>query len=566
MRTMRSIGTGREEKFEGEAQRPLPDLRDVPGVARVVNASPEDLDAVYYDTADLALLRGGCTLRRGTGGHDTGWHLRTPARDPGRREVELPLDDGGHRTPPEELAHRIRGRTRGREVAPVAHLHTHRERRLLVDAEGRTLAGVAGDHVSAQILDGETANGAGSRTGAGAGSDDALLARLDTATNSRSVAGEGDGGRTRTSGRREGTTARLTAWSEVGVELDHGDGRLLAAVGERLRAAGLTSATEPSRLRHALEDAGAAPPVDEVVADPKQGTAAAAVLARLRAQGRILLDADVAVRADDPDAVHRMRVAARRLRAVLQTHRRLFLKDRTRHLDQELAWLRATLGKARDHEMLAERLVADANALYDDPRVVSLDRGCVEEMASYESLAHRSAWREAAADLDGERYFALLDALDVWLADPPFHARARKKAAKRLEQGVRGEHRRLAARMDTALSLPPGTGRDQALHSARRSAKRLRYAAETARLVVGRPAKRLAERAKALQGALGAHQDTVVARDSLPALADQAHVDQRNTFVYGLLYARLMDEADRQAREVPAVWDRVSHPKVARLR
>ncbi|WP_242418751.1 CYTH domain-containing protein, partial [Frankia sp. CpI1-P] len=36
------------------------------------------LDAVYYDSDDLRLARNQITLRRRTGGHDAGWHLKLP--------------------------------------------------------------------------------------------------------------------------------------------------------------------------------------------------------------------------------------------------------------------------------------------------------------------------------------------------------------------------------------------------------------------------------------------------------------------------------------------------------
>ena len=58
----------REDTYEGAAEGPLPDLAGLPGVARVTQEAPEDLDAVYYDTDGLALLGSGRTLRRRTGG------------------------------------------------------------------------------------------------------------------------------------------------------------------------------------------------------------------------------------------------------------------------------------------------------------------------------------------------------------------------------------------------------------------------------------------------------------------------------------------------------------------
>ena len=63
----------------------------VPGVAAVTRQDPEILDAVYYDTADLRLIRAGVTLRRRTGGDDAGWHLKLPVGAGTRDEIRIPL-------------------------------------------------------------------------------------------------------------------------------------------------------------------------------------------------------------------------------------------------------------------------------------------------------------------------------------------------------------------------------------------------------------------------------------------------------------------------------------------
>jgi len=47
----------------------------VPGAASMSPPTEEVLDAVYYDTEDLRLIRGGVTLRQRSGGPDAGWHL-----------------------------------------------------------------------------------------------------------------------------------------------------------------------------------------------------------------------------------------------------------------------------------------------------------------------------------------------------------------------------------------------------------------------------------------------------------------------------------------------------------
>jgi inorganic triphosphatase YgiF len=114
------------------------------------------LRAVYYDTADLRLLRARVTLRRREGGHDAGWHLKLPADGDTRLELRLPLDeppaDGPPANPPEELLAPIRAHTGDRPLGPVARLDTDRKRWVLTDDQLRELAELTEDDVDARTL------------------------------------------------------------------------------------------------------------------------------------------------------------------------------------------------------------------------------------------------------------------------------------------------------------------------------------------------------------------------------------------------------------------------------
>ena len=80
-----------ELTFETGPGFALPDLTDVPGVAAVAVPEERLLEATYYDTADLRLAARRLTLRRRTGGHDAGWHLKRPRADGYRDELQQPL-------------------------------------------------------------------------------------------------------------------------------------------------------------------------------------------------------------------------------------------------------------------------------------------------------------------------------------------------------------------------------------------------------------------------------------------------------------------------------------------
>ena len=79
---------------------------------------------------------------------------------------------------------------------------------------------------------------------------------------------------------------------------------------------------------------------------------------------RSILDADVqrllkqqnAAQGDDPEGVHQMRVAARRMRGLLRVLRPLLDKLWVQTLSDEVAWLAGELGSVRDVDVLFEAL------------------------------------------------------------------------------------------------------------------------------------------------------------------------------------------------------------------
>ncbi|MYT69691.1 MULTISPECIES: CYTH and CHAD domain-containing protein [unclassified Streptomyces] len=475
----------------------LPDLGKVPGVAEVIDKGVVELDAVYYDTADQRLAADHITLRRRTGGDDAGWHLKIPVAlgEGVRDEIRAPLSA----QLPRSLAGLVRSRVRQEPLLPVVRLLSSRDVSHLTDAHGALLAEVSVDAVRAERADGQ-------------------------------------GG---------------TAWTEIEVELaDDGDPDFLGKVEKRLRKVGADRSVSLSKLARALDETGAKAPASRPAAPTEPGTAGDHVVAHLRTQRDKLVDLDPAVRRDLPDAVHQMRVAARRMRSAFKTYKKILDPAATEPVAEELKWLGGELGIDRDHEVLTERLTARID---DVPRTLLL--GPVRGRLRIWAVARRQgSRRHTVAVLDSKRYLALLDALDALLADPPLLPAARKPAADRLVAAALKDKARLAARIEHALSLPAGTDRDVAMHEARKSAKRARYAGEAAVPALGKQAKRFAKRMKAVQSLLGDHQDSVVARETLRQLAIQAHAAGETAFTWGLLYGQEQAAAADYERELPGVW------------
>lgn len=136
--TFRSVGNAVEieDKYDAPDDAEIQGLDEIDGVA-AVSHDEMTLEATYFDTADLALLRVGITVRRRRGGPDEGWRLKVPVDD-GRHEVRLPLSRSVL-TVPKPFRDTLRTLVGAAPLEPVATLTTRRTLHRLHDARGRVL-------------------------------------------------------------------------------------------------------------------------------------------------------------------------------------------------------------------------------------------------------------------------------------------------------------------------------------------------------------------------------------------------------------------------------------------
>jgi CHAD domain-containing protein len=350
----------------------------------------------------------------------------------------------------------------------------------------------------------------------------------------------------------------MSRWDEIEVELTGGDGKLLRATDKRLREAGLRPADRATKLERALHADMSAP--RDTGGLTSRSPVGDVVLGYLAAQTARLKALDPAVRRDEPDAVHQMRVTTRRLRSALQAFRGIVPAEATRHLPEELQRLGKVLGEAREGEVLSEHLRAGLAGM---PAELLMGPAQARIRAHFapQQAAARSAVLQA---LDSPAYFAMLDELDRLLADTPLTSAAGRRAGEVLPGAVARSHRRTSRRMRRALRAPEGPARDAALHEARKAAKRARYAAEAAQPASGEKARRFAKRMKAVQSVLGDHQDAVNTRAVARDLGVHAQLAGESAFSFGLLHER----ADRDAREhqvrARRAWKRATRGNVVR--
>ncbi|HZR51441.1 MAG TPA: CYTH and CHAD domain-containing protein [Streptosporangiaceae bacterium] len=491
-----------ESKFEATPGFELPVLDGLPQVADVSRGEVETLTAEYYDTEDLRLIRAGITLRRREGGADEGWHLKLPDGKPSsRRELRAPLGN----TVPDELARLVRGHARGAALRPVARVETRRRTTTLRDSAGNSLAEIAEDDVTAQSL---------------------------------------------------GSATTVSRWNEVEAELTGGPPRLLRAVDKRLNDAGLRPGMTATKVQRALATSLPRPTgsPDKLNTGSPSGEV---VMAYLGEQAAKLKALDTAVRRDEPDAIHQMRVTARRLRSTLQSFPMIWLPSTTDHVKDELKWLGQVLGEARDTEVLSEYFRA---ALAGVPAELMLGPARAR-VTKYFAGRGGEAVRTVREALDSRRYFKLLDELDLLAGELPRTPAARAPAREILPDAVARTYRRTKRRMRRARQAPAGSRRDAALHETRKAAKRARYAAEAVAPVFGKRARRFAKRMKAIQSALGEHQDAVTARGVARDIGIQAHMAGENGFTFGLLLERAHRGAQDIQPRARRAWKRAKRRK-----
>lgn len=503
-----------DRKYDVDDDVPWVDLSSLPDVSAVEPTREYAFAATYYDTDRLALAHAGITLRRSAGGSDAGWHVRRP-RGGGGDRIELGEPLGGEAGPdpdavPEALLDWVRAWIRDREVGPVATVQTRRTGYRLIGESGVVLVHANDDVVTA---------------------------------------------------RAWGADGRPTVSHWRGWEIDSVDGPsgVIEAAGKLMTKAGAAPPQFSGELERALGSRVDRPPTFPAL--DGHSRAADVLRAHLADQTAAMLAWDGAARHDEPDGVHKMRVATRRLRSALATFRPLVDRGVTDPIRDELKWIAAVLGGARDAEVLRERLLAELSTEPDD-----LVLGPISTLIEAElRAAHRAAHDRLVAGLISPRYYRLLDRLDALVADPPFTPLADGPADTVVTKLVRGSFKRLR-RLVKAEAPEAATERerDHRYHEIRKAAKRLRYAVEAVEPAFGAGAHRLATAAENIQEVLGEHQDSVVARQALRELGVRIHLDGENAFTIARLHALEQTRADDSAAEFASAWAAASDKRLRR--
>jgi CHAD domain-containing protein len=469
--------TEQEDKFEVDSDWVLPQLTELVPDGGRLDQETRKLDNTYFDTPGAGLRSFGITLRRRVGGSETGWQLKVPS---GTARTELQSGSRA-KTLPSALGDSVEGLLAGESLDPVATIATTRTAYRILNADGELVLEVADDQVESGPPDGKSL---------------------------------------------------LHSWREVEVELGPaGKKKDLKRARKVLEDAGAAPSTSRTKLDRAL---GAAQPDGQVApiqaGGVQAGTVGELVAAYVAAQCNVLASNDVGMRTGQP-AVHKTRVAARRLRSTLRIFDDVFDAAPAEELDKELQWYADLLGQVRDRDILSSRLTKQIADL--PPEHV---RGSVEAEITKALAAEREdAVRRLDKGMGSARYQHLMQLLRAWRTAPPlteaadeqadaavkYVENARQKADKRLRKADDIEH----------------------LHRARKAMKRARYAAELVEPADGEM-KAVARDAEELQTILGEHQDATVSAKFLTGLSASRDGQSRDSgFTYGILMANELNRA-----------------------
>jgi CHAD domain-containing protein len=255
----------------------------------------------------------------------------------------------------------------------------------------------------------------------------------------------------------------------------------------------------------------------------------------------------------DPEELHAMRVATRRLRAAWRVFGRAFRARKTRRVRRPLREVAGRLGAVRDLDVLLE-----AGDRYGT-KLSAKERAAVKPLFDAWRKRRDEARQLLVQELDGSAYRDLLGEFRAFLADD---AAARPVAANRpslvrdtAPAAIWAAYHRVRS-YDGAI----GWADLDTLHALRIEAKRLRYSLEFFRETLGAEAGELISRTVELQDHLGALHDSHVAAELTREflLERAAELEPAETDAVGRYLLRTERNVTRLRRSVGRPWQGVS--------
>jgi triphosphatase len=356
-----------------------------------------------------------------------------------------------------------------------------------------------------------------------------------------------------------GTGQRPMQLRRVEVEVRPDWLNALEPIVEQLR---MTCGLQPARL--SKFEAGLLALGEEIPGTPELGstdvcatsTMGEVAFAVLRRQLTVLRAKEPGTRlGEDPEELHDMRVATRRLRAALALFEGV-LPVRAQSFREELGWLARLLGAVRDLDVQLENLAAMS---FEDAELglgpAAAGHDPLDDLAALLECERRTARADMLEGLDSVRWDRLAKGLTTMAQQGP----ARRSLATR-EPAVIGLPDLVLTRHEKVTKAAKRAKRSGVVtdfHALRIRCKRLRYALEFSSDVYGGRTSRFVRALTVLQGELGEMQDAEVASVQLAALAaGDTHLPAATIFVMGGVAERRRNEVSRLLERLPEEFAR----------
>jgi len=346
--------------------------------------------------------------------------------------------------------------------------------------------------------------------------------------------------------------------SEVELELENGASTALYDVALKLLRVAPLRLERRSKAERGYRLASGRGAAKAVHAAPVALNASLTGEAVLRRAGRACLDHllcnEHAALAGDDEGIHQMRVAVRRLRAILSAFAPLLPKAQRQWASDRLRWLTDALGEARNLDAFSTALVKPARAAL--PIASEFER-----LTQAVRRRRRTAHAGVVAAISSPRYTEALLELLRWLDGEDWH-RAGDAALQQPIAAVAPAlldhcHAR-AERCAKHFARQSPTKR----HRLRIALKKMRYAAELlAGLCDPAETRQFIQHLKRLQDDLGDANDVAVAQDIIASLAPS---DRGSTGI-ALAGRRILDwHRERIAKNEPNVRRHLNELLVAK--
>lgn len=289
---------------------------------------------------------------------------------------------------------------------------------------------------------------------------------------------------------------------------------------------------------------------------PHRASASAAICENLaRAADDIAWNGACVLAGSDPEAVHQIRVALRRLRAVLSLYRELLPEKMHDHLRDLARVVNGPLGAARNADVFCDDVLAAASrAMPEDPDLAALAAAAERE--------RETRWAKAREMLRSEFFAGLIAAADSMAREPSSRGReedavlsssAWRFAAKSLKR----RHKRLR---DRGRHLRHMSAAER--HKLRIAAKKQRYAAELfAPLFKKSRGRKYAGALARVQSALGEMNDIAGMPAQLQALLAKAGGDAALARAAGLVLGYYQAGAAAREERLRDAWKRFKAAK-----